>query len=642
LKEQLNSLAERSAPRGFDDVFAAASRRADTVDVVDLTDDEPKHRRTRRPYMSLVAAAGVAALLVVGSLAISSFVGSGGAGSPDAAVRQLADAVTHGDPLAAADVLAPDEVRSLHGTLSDAEQKAQELAIVQTASAPLSGLNLSVDDLKLDTTQLAPGYAKVTIDGGTFSASTEKAKFSALMQKVLRDYTDNSTQVDLASLTQSLNNLPTFVMTVKEGDSWYVSAAYTIFEYVREYNNITTAADFGSGVHNESTLGADTPDDAVQEALRALQANDFTKLFSLAPPNEIPVYDYRDVLNQLIDKNGSKTDFTIDSLSTTSQVNGDTAEVTLTGSGKNANGDSWSWRDGCFTETDQGTRNVMNTDCVSGGGDNGLFFPGGVTTNANPPSTIQAVRIDGRWFVSASGTVLDVVDSIVRHVDRPSLYTALHVAQELPPTGTLTLGQPQHFAANDYSIRVLSFDGHAGEKLLGQSTSTQSDSPSGAVGIYAPDGSAVSSDGILSGQAATLPADGTYKILERSLDSNAVDITMWDEANAPASAKQTNPNGQQCTTSIYGDSGCYASSSETLGGSSATSPSGETYACIPTGSATAAVTPTFDAAGKPVCPSGYDAFDEGGPNGFKPGTCPPPSSASPSKTVTCSAAVPLG
>ena len=75
----------------------------------------------------MIAAAGLAALVLVGGLAVSAVVGSGGAGSPEAAVHRLADAISHEDPLAAADVIAPDEVRSLHATLTDAERKAAEL-----------------------------------------------------------------------------------------------------------------------------------------------------------------------------------------------------------------------------------------------------------------------------------------------------------------------------------------------------------------------------------------------------------------------------------------------------------------------------------------------------------------------------------
>ena len=193
----------------------------------------------------MIAAAGVAALVLVGTFAVSAVVGSGGAGSAEGAVRRLADAVSHEDPLAAADVLAPDEVRSLHGTLDAAANKAQELQLVQTASAPLAGVDFNVDGLKLSTQSLGDGYAKVTVDAGTFSASTHKAQFSALMQKALRDSHDNSSQTDLAKLAAS-ENLPTFVVAVRRDGRWYVSAAYTVLEYVRESNQLP-AADFGSG-----------------------------------------------------------------------------------------------------------------------------------------------------------------------------------------------------------------------------------------------------------------------------------------------------------------------------------------------------------------------------------------------------------
>ena len=92
----------------------------------------------------MITAAGVAALVLVSALAVSAVVGSGGSDSPEGAVRRLADALSHEDPLAAADVIAPDEVRSLHGTLDAAAHKAAELQLVQTAGAPLSGVDFNV------------------------------------------------------------------------------------------------------------------------------------------------------------------------------------------------------------------------------------------------------------------------------------------------------------------------------------------------------------------------------------------------------------------------------------------------------------------------------------------------------------------
>ena len=75
--------------------------------------------------------------------------------------------------------------------------KRPELQLVQTAGAPLAGVDFDVQDLKLSTESLADGFAKVTVDQGTFTASTHKAQFSALMQKVLRASHDNSTSAEL-------------------------------------------------------------------------------------------------------------------------------------------------------------------------------------------------------------------------------------------------------------------------------------------------------------------------------------------------------------------------------------------------------------------------------------------------------------
>src|SRR5882724_9107897 len=152
----LHRLARRGSPRGFDAVLAGAAAAAEReaietervqreggesgdLDPIPFVTMEPAPRR-RRPLGALIAAAGLAALLVVGTLAVSAVFGNSGTGSKSAegAVRQLADALSHEDPLAAAQVLAPDEVRSLPGTVQSAERKASELQLVQAAGAPLA------------------------------------------------------------------------------------------------------------------------------------------------------------------------------------------------------------------------------------------------------------------------------------------------------------------------------------------------------------------------------------------------------------------------------------------------------------------------------------------------------------------------
>ena len=570
MQDAFDELSQRGTPRGFDDVLAGAAASAmhgtdDGDSGAGPGDLEPipfvtseARGRARRPFRAVITAAGVAALVLVSALAVSAVVGSGGSDSPEGAVRRLADALSHEDPLAAADVIAPDEVRTLHGTLDAAAHKAAELQLVQTAGAPLSGIDFNVSGLKLSTQSLGNGYSKVTVEGGTFSASTHKAKFSPLMQKALRNTDDNSSQADLSQLAGT-HRLPTFVVVVRQGGSWYVSAAYTTLEYVREWNQLP-AADFGAGERDVATLGADSPDAAVQDSVRALQRNDWTKLMTMVSPREIPFYDYRAAFNELIRKREAEsaapsTNFTIDAMTTNAQIDGDTAKVTLNASGTTDSG-KWKLEGGCFTPPDTSTPAI-----TCGEGD----FLGLISTPysaLDKGSQFTAIKHGGRWFVSPVGTVLDVVDKWISTLDRRTLFTMIGIPNQLPPDGSLTLGSPFALNAANRHLQVLTFDGHKGQKLLGLAKSKlqptdvrglQGDFSATSARLFAPDGSELTdSYGLFDGQPVALPADGTYTVAVQSYGLSGggdVTVTIWNAADAPAAAK--NPVGMNgsCTYS---------------------------------------------------------------------------------------------
>ena len=128
LRDRFERLAGRGSPRGADEVLHAAMRGVpanevngvpdDNVSDLPIIDDDAAPMVTaeaepRSRARTLVAVFGVAALVGVSGLAVASIFGNGGAASPEGAVRQLADAISHKDPLAAVDVLSPTEVRSM-------------------------------------------------------------------------------------------------------------------------------------------------------------------------------------------------------------------------------------------------------------------------------------------------------------------------------------------------------------------------------------------------------------------------------------------------------------------------------------------------------------------------------------------------
>ncbi len=559
LHDRLTALAERGTPRGADAVLDTAVKKAsigliegerdhDDLDPIPFVTTEPEPaRRPRRRFGSMITAAGIATMLLVGMLAISSLVGSGGASSPEAAVRRLGEAISHEDPLEAADVLSPTEVKSLHETLGAAEKKAAELRLVETAGAPLAGVDFSVDDLRLTTTPLADGFAKVTIDHGTLSASTQKAKFSPLMQRALGDREDNSTKIDLAHVAEP-PNAPTFVVVVREEGHWYVSAAYTALEYVRVYNTLP-GADFGSGERAATTLGAASPDAAVQDAMHAAERGDWSTLMTLVRPDELPVYDYRDAVLALARREEWKTTFTIDQLSTTSDMHGDTAKVTLRASGTTDSG-RWSVDGGCFTEPPSSDAPSDHYVYCLPKAPVDIFDVFGTTApaTADGPSQITVVRRDGRWFVSPVGTVLDILNTWIRNVDRRGLYSLLHLPTELEPDGEIRLGEPVTVPGDVRGMHVYTLTGQQGERVIGLVKPPQDNNFfRESAQIVAPDGNSL---GGFYGEAVTLPADGTYRIAVFNYRGVDQTVTVWNERDAPAEARSS-PSSGGCTIDVF-------------------------------------------------------------------------------------------
>jgi hypothetical protein len=591
LRDRLERLAGRGTRRGADEVLRAAEQSGpfdvdtsepmaddydlEIIDGLPTVTAEPPRRRGS--FSTLIAATGVAALVGIGALAVTAVFGSGGgASSPERAVHQLADAVSQRDPLAAVDVLAPTEVRTMRESVQNITRRAAELKLVDDASQPLAGVDLSVDNLQLSSTNLADGYAKVTITGGTISADAHRAGLSKLLQDALRnsDTTDPHGQVDLARLAAG-SNLPTFVMTVRQDGRWYVSPVYTALEYLREAND-GPPADFGSA--HAAQLGSDTPEHAVEDAMHAWQAGDWNRLLALAPPDELPVYDYRAFIDQqAVD---THPDFTINALTTTAEVSGDHGVVKLEGSGVIGSGaDRRAWQVGgtCPSIGDWWANSFTSSDgsaqyspappgpsfCLAG--DVGRTVPYGLflatssaDSTASGPISIDVVREDGRWFVSPVGTVLDAIDSFVQHVDERSLYPLIGLGWELPPDGTLTLNQPLRFADAAGSGRVYSFDGQAGQRVIGEI-----ERPAGS--FFLASGELYTADGRDLGYIdleprnqgccafpVELPITGSYRLVITLPLPSDTTLTLWDTDHAPKALLNNEPGlgvsgGEKCT-----------------------------------------------------------------------------------------------
>ncbi|MGQ0825369.1 MAG: hypothetical protein ACT4OX_10150 [Actinomycetota bacterium] len=536
----------------FGDLAVVASDPIDEPPVVMM--EEVAARRTRRPWRTAVSAGGLAALLGVTTMGIASLLAGGGADSPEGAVRQLADAIEHEDPLAAVDVLVPDEVRSLRNTVDRITRRAEQLELVSDVAAPLAGIDLSVADLGLRTEELAPGYAKVTITGGEVDATIERSSLTHLMQRALGDDAPGENALRLSELTA--DGVEPFVVTIQHDGGWYISPAYTALEYVRILNDLPVA-DYGSGVA-ASALGADSPQAAARDALTAYSHGDWNRLWELAPPNELPLYDYRVALTEGLADTESPN-FTVDSFDATADVDGDTATITVHAAGTTEDGGNWSIDDGCLSidQTDYYGDNsnevVPYLTCPSSD-----VFPsvliglgGYVERPDDAYLRFTAVRRGERWFLSPVGTALDVVDYIVANADERAIYTLFGMYEALPVEDSITLGEPvRGTAAGGYRAYVYTFEGRGGQEIVGAFTQDTPNDESFGLGtlaeLYGPDGENLdTSYGMFYGEEFALPADGTYRLVLLPYFRGDYEFSVYDAQHAPAYV--LDPPGE-CTT----------------------------------------------------------------------------------------------
>ena len=221
LRERLAQLADH-AP--------TTVHRSDEVQVVG---DESWCRRGRRA--GVIAA--VTALIGAGGFTTYSFLGAsndGGAATPEEAVLTFVSAVEHEDLLGAIDMTLPEEVGELRAAVDSITSDAKRVGLLAGGfdASGVQGVDVSVDDLALDTEFLDGGLAKVTATGGTINATFDPQVFP--FGDKVRAVLGGDLHMGTASHALGSGDSMASVMTVERGGRWYVSLEYTIAEYVRQ------------------------------------------------------------------------------------------------------------------------------------------------------------------------------------------------------------------------------------------------------------------------------------------------------------------------------------------------------------------------------------------------------------------------
>ena len=241
--------------------------------------NRPVHQRRR-----VGAIVAVTALIGAGGFTTYSLLGAAndtGAATPEEAVTTFVSAMEHEDLLGMIDVTLPEEVSVLRGAVDSATSDAKRVGVLsdQFDASALRGLDVSVDDLALETTLLEGGLAAVTATSGTLNASFDPQSFP--FGDGVKTLIGDAEQVDGAPMNLGAGDQPAVLMTVQHDGRWYVSVQYTVAEYVRRAAGWEVPAPV-----TRTPIGFDSPDEAVTAFYDRLASLDLQSALDTFAPGE--------------------------------------------------------------------------------------------------------------------------------------------------------------------------------------------------------------------------------------------------------------------------------------------------------------------------------------------------------------------
>jgi len=405
---------------------------------------------------------GIAALVAVvlvsggGYAAFSAATASGGAETPEEALELMLEAISEDDYLAAAAYVVPSERDTLVQAGLDVADELRRLEVLadHLDLGAVDGLDLDFDGVEFRRETPRPGIAHLFVEQGMVTATVAVADLP--LGSVIRD----RAPADFLSFTETgvTDIRPTTpIVAVQRDGRWYLSLWYTIAESSRLDRDLPLP-DIG---RRPASIGAESPEDAVEGLLDELLRLDVRRMIGMLDPEEASaLYDYSPLFldqatssaNDLLDSLGDDGwVWAIESLTLTSSVDGDHARVSIDGidfaavneaghsldveiSGDRArlalvSADFWGepfsveWASSgdCFTVTAvegdaSSTEELCSQDLIGS-------VPAGIRSSLADSSDLilSLHRIDGRWFVSPTNTVADLMIDALAELDPDGL-----------------------------------------------------------------------------------------------------------------------------------------------------------------------------------------------------------------------------
>jgi hypothetical protein len=249
-----------------------------------------------RPVRSWLTATSVAvavvAIVAASAVAVLAFTTDDGAASPEEATRSMVEAVARNDVLGIVEQLPPGERRALREPVARLATQLQRLRLVgRLDPTRVPGLAFEFTDLEMRSSERGRDIRVVDVVGGRLRAEwfgggqplTDHAR-----QILAREWGVTVDPVD-ATAERDFARQPLRLVAIREGGGWHVSLAYSLAEAARTANRLPLPG-MGQG---PPALGAERPESAVTDLVRAYADGDPERLVTLLHPAEArAAYDY--------------------------------------------------------------------------------------------------------------------------------------------------------------------------------------------------------------------------------------------------------------------------------------------------------------------------------------------------------------
>jgi hypothetical protein len=369
----------------------------------------------RKPLAYAAVVIGLIAL-AGGAIFFARSVGTtSGAATPEAAVQRMFDALSNEDLLGVLEVLHPAERSILSNRIKTASKELGRLKVLSSDLdlGDVRGIDLSFTGLTYRTASLDKGIAAVVLTAGRASYRVDPA--ASPLGEFVRGFMSGASNRVQTGSDDIGRDQPVFVALQHDG-TWFVSLGYSIAEQARRDAGLQPPA-FGQGV---PARGASSPEEAVDQFLRAAARLDIRRLIELLPNGEAgALHDYAPLFLADVEKvaAGARKQFRMDfrTLDLSADNSGNEALVTIDkiafGLSIPELGITADYDGTCFKA--EGIENFLgsNPGPICGKGISGLS---GIPNLPTPKIGIVVVRENGSWYVSPLGTWFDAMNAVFK------------------------------------------------------------------------------------------------------------------------------------------------------------------------------------------------------------------------------------